>query len=814
MLDVLAHDLRYTARSLRRSRQFAGLTVLTLGLGAGAITALFAVVDAVLLAPIAEDQDRVVRIWKQDAERSLDRHPVSYPEFTAWRDQARGFEKLAAINYADGWPRAMTIDGRPSTVTLTPVSAEFFAVLRGGDPLYGRWFQAADERPGADVAAVVSERFWRRTTGGDPGFVGRRLSWDGGDRTLVVVGIAPAEIDYPLGTEMWVPIARFFDGREGNFDVNNRRFSQFEVLGRLAPGGSPEQARAELEVTSRQLTAQFPGDYRPMPIVVQRLLDTMVGNGRHVLLFLFAAAGLVFVIAGVNVASLLLMRASDRRREMAVRVALGASRARLARQTLTEGLLLGGLGALGGLLIAALFLGVVKWLAPGDVPRIGDASIDLRVIGFCVAAALAWVLALGTVPVWAIRRLEPSAGTGSMQLSFRTVSGTRGLRAFTLAEIAAAVVVAIGAGLLVRSFIHLQGIDRGFDSKNLTVVSILLPESRYPDPRTRLALYDRLLPQLEAIPGVMSATPIHLGPGTGTVGLSAPMMFQGQTPDEAAKNPWASWDAVTPSYFRTLGVPIVRGRDFTNADSREAQPVAIVSEAVARRYWPGQDPLGKRVQVADQFGWATVVGVAADLRYRELTRPWLTVYFPAAQFFFFAPASLVVRTASPPERLVPAIREAIRAQEPGAAVESIASMDALLARELSRPRTALAVTALFAVMAIVLAAVGVYGVMSYDVHQRGRELAVRSALGASPAQIFREVAGRSVMLGAAGAAAGLVGAWALTRPLRSLLFEVEPADPATFLAGGCALLVIVLIASYFPARHAASADPVAVLRGE
>ena len=537
MLDVLAHDLRYTARSLRRSRQFAGLTVLTLGLGVGAITALFAVVDAVLLAPIAEDQDRVVRIWKHDAERSLDRHPVSYPEFTAWRDQARGFEKLAAINYADSWPNALTIDGRPSTVTLTPVSADFFAVLHGGDPLYGRWFQAADERPGADVVAVVSERFWRRTTGGDPGFVGRRLTWAGGNRTLVVVGIAPAEIDYPLGTEMWMPIARFFDGREGHFDFNNHGFIQFEVLGRLAGDESPEQAGAELEVISRQLTAQFPDDYRPMRVVVQRLLDTLVGNGRHVLLFLFAAAGLVFVIAGVNVAALLLMRASDRRKELAVRVALGASRARLARQTLTEGLLLGGLGALCGLLIAGLFLGIVKWLAPGDVPRIGDASLDLRVMGFCVAAVLVWVLALGTVPVWGHRRLEPSAGAGSIQLSFRTVSGTRGLRAFTLAEIAAAVVVAIGAGLLVRSFIHLQGIDRGFDSNNLTVISILLPESRYPDPRARLALYDRLLPQVEAIPGVVSATPIHLGPGTGTVGLSAPMSVPGTDAGRSREEP-------------------------------------------------------------------------------------------------------------------------------------------------------------------------------------------------------------------------------------------------------------------------------------
>jgi len=814
MLDALLHDLRYVARSLRRSRQFAGVTVLTLGLGVGAITALFAVIDAVLLRPIAVDQDRVVRIWKDDVERGLDRYQVSYREFTEWRDRARGFEKLAAINYADTWTNALTIDGRPSPVALTPVSADFFAVLHGGAPLYGRWLQAGDEQPGADVVAVVSERFWRRTTGGDPAFVGRRLTWAGSDRTLVVVGVAPADIDYPLGTEMWVPIARFFDGRDGRFDFNSPGFIQFEVLGRLAPDASLDRARAELDVISRQWGAQFPNDYRPMPIVAQSLLDTMVGNGRRVLLFLFAAAGLVFVIAGVNVAALLLMRASDRRKELAVRVALGASHARLARQTVTEGLVLGGLSALCGLLVAALFLGIVKWLAPGDVPHIEDASLDLRVLGFCAVAVLVWVLALGTVPVWGHRRLEPSAGTGTLRLSLREVPGTRGLRVFVIAEIAAAVVVAIGAGLLVRSFVHLQRIDRGFDSSNLTVIPILLPESRYADARTRLAFYDELLPKLTSLPGVISASPLQMGPGTGMAGLSAPMRFEGQTPHDAEKNPWASFDPVTPSYFRTLGVPIVRGRSFTDADNRDARPVAIVSESVARRYWPGQDPVGKQLRLAAEFGWVTVVGVAGELRYRELTRSWMTVYFPAAQFFYFSPDALVVRTASVPSLLIPAVRETIRAQEPHAALHSIDSMDALLARELARPRTALTVTALFALMAIVLSAAGVYGVMSYDVHQRRRELAVRSALGASPAQIFRAVAWRSLILGVLGAAAGLAAAWAVTRSLRSLLFEVEPADPGAFLAGAGVLLGIVLVASCFPARRAAAADPVAVLRGD
>jgi putative ABC transport system permease protein len=553
-----------------------------------------------------------------------------------------------------------------------------------------------------------------------------------------------------------------------------------------------------------------------MRVVATPLLDTVLGNSRQILLFLFAAAGLVFVIAGVNVAALLLMRASDRRTELAVRVALGASHARLVSQTVADALLLGGLGALSGLFIARLFLGITQWLAPGDVPRIEHAVLDLRVLGFCVTTMAAWVLALGTVPVWGHRRIEIAPGAAQLvELSLRGVRGTRGLRVFTIAEIAAAVVIAIGAGLLVRSFIHLQRIDRGFNSNNLAVISLGLPESRYPDARTRLAFYEQLQTHVEALPGVVAASTIHMGPGTGTVGLSASMLFEGQTPEEAAKNPWATWEPVTASHFRTLGIPIIHGRGFTAADTRDGTPVAIVSEAVARRYWPGQDPVGKRLQLvanSPKFPWVTVVGVAADMRYRELTRNWMTVYFPAAQFFFFAPGSLVVRTVSDPEALIPAIRQTIRAQEPQAILRGIATMDAALARELSRPRTALGVTALFALMAIVLAAIGVYGVMSYEVSRRRRELAVRSALGATPGQIFQAVAWRSLTLGGAGAVVGLVAAFAVTRSLRALLFEIEPVDPATFLTGAVTLLAIVLIASYLPARRAAATDPVAELR--
>lgn len=455
----------------------------------------------------------------------------------------------------------------------------------------------------------------------------------------------------------------------------------------------------------------------------------------------------------------------------------------------------------------------MQWLTPGDVPRIEHAALDLRVLAFCVVAALAWVLALGTAPVWAYRRLAHAPG---VEHSFRRVRRTKGLLVFKIAEIAAAVVVAIGAGLLVRTFAHLQAIERGFNSNDLLLVSLLLPEGRQRDPRGMLAFYHQLLPQVESLPGVLSASPVHVGPGTGTMGLSAPMVFEGQAPEQARTNPWSTWEPVLPSYFRTLGIPIVRGRGFSDADRRDGAPVAIVSEAVAQRYWPGQDPLGKRLQlVADSdFPWMNVVGVAADTRYRELTKSWMTVYFPADQSFYFQAASLVVRTASAPDPLVPAIRQMIRTLEPGATVESVATMDTLLARELSRPLTALTVTGLFALVAIVLAAVGVYGVMSYEVRQRRRELAVRSAVGATPADIFQAVVRRSLLVGAAGAAAGLVVAASVTHTLRSLLFEVQPVDPGVFLTGAGVLLGVVLIAAYFPARRAAGTDPVAALRTE
>jgi putative ABC transport system permease protein len=815
MLDVVRQDLRYALRSLGGRRILTIVTVLTLSLGIGVVTALFAVVDAAILRPFATDQDRLVRVWMQDSARGMARHPIAYPEFLRWREQARTLDALAAIDYSDTYTVALDGEGQPPVLSVAPVSASFFAtVARGTAPLLGRWLEKGDEPGSAELAAVVSARFWRRFAASDPSLVGRRLPWGAG-RTIHVVGIAPDHLDLPLGTDAWIPIAPLFKALAHPVDIEADSLPQFELIGHLAPGRSREEARAELEVLHARWVAERPSDSwaQTMPVEVAALTDVVLGDTRRVLLFLFGAAGLVFAIGGVNVAALLLMRASDRRKELAVRAALGATRLRLARQALTESLLLAALGAAGGLAVSAVFLGLARGVAPTDAPRIAEAALDLRVLGFCVAAALFWVLAFGTAPVWSGRRIAVPA-LGSSGLSSRGERGTRALRIFTVAEIAAALVVAVGAGLLVRSFVRLSGIDRGFESSQLELARISLPKLRYPDAASRLGFFEQLQPRVTAIPGVVAATTDHVGPGTGSAGLSSGMIFEGQTAEEAKSNPWVGWEPITPSYFQTMGIPIVRGRGFTSADRGDGSGVAVISESVARRYWPGQDPIGKRLRVAAEFPWVTVVGVAADTRYRELRRDWLTVYFPAPGFFFFDPGCLVVRAKVAPAALVPALRAAIRAQDPAAAVVAVSTMDAELAREVARPRAAVTVTGLFALMAVGLAWLGVYGVISYEVVQRRRELAVRSALGASPSRIFQAVVGRSLTLGLAGVALGGVAAAVLTRSLESLLFEVVPGDPMSFAAGGGLLLAAVLLAALVPARRAAAADPVTALHIE
>jgi putative ABC transport system permease protein len=494
-----------------------------------------------------------------------------------------------------------------------------------------------------------------------------------------------------------------------------------------------------------------------------------------------------------------------------VRLALGASRGRIVRQTLVESALLGAAGALSGLVIAHLCLALARLVGRAQLPRVEDATLNGTVLGFCVGATLLWVLTFGAAPIWHRRHVDP--GTLTAHLASRSTRQGGVLRAMVGSQVAVAVVVTTAALLLLRSFGQLHAIERGVESSRLAVITIFLPET-YGTPASREALFARLLPELGALPGAISATTVHLGPGTGQTGLSARMRFEGQEPEEARNNPYGGWEPIVPSYFATMGIPITDGRGFTDADDRDAPPVAIVSESVVRRYWPGQNPIGKRLQFTSESPWATVVGVAADTRYRELTRDWLTVYFPARQFFFFSPDNVVVRTAVPPATLADELRRTIRRVEPSVAVHSIVAMDQLMADELARPQAAMAIGILFALLAVVVAGIGVYAVHSFEITHRRRELAVHAALGASPVQIVAATLRRAIGLGAVGTVAGLAAASGLTQFLAAILFEVAPLDAASFVLAATGILAVVTLASIVPARRAGRTDPAVLLRSE
>ena len=807
-IDGMRQDFGYALRRLARERLFAGLCVGTLALGIGVVAAAFAVVDAVLLQPIVPHQDRVFRFWKSDPIRNDFRHPLSYVEFRALREHSQSFEILAAVRYSDVETRAIAFDDQLAVVRIAAVSPEFLPLSTDRTPLHGKWFGADDDQGEGDIAAVVSVGLWRRIAAGDLDLIGRRLRLIDG-RHLVVVGIAPDNALYPIGSDIWVPIGRYFYRAFGGRGAENPDFALFELVGRLKPQVSLQQARSELEVHSRTFVAENDKSPRTMNVVATPLIETVVGLGREALLFILGGACLVLFVAGVNVAALLLMRASRQRREQAVRLALGATRLRLLRALAADSLVLGILATAAGIGLAFALLQLARWLDPGSLPRLADATIDARALLLMSGVSLFWVVTLGTAPAWASRSVNP-ARVGD--LSSRNQPATRGLGLFTIAETAVALVVVIVAGLLLRSLVQLQSIDRGFEPENLAVIPVMTPEDRYKDAPSRVALYRDLLSRIEALPGVVSATTIHMNPGTGSGGLSSTPLFEGQSEDEAESNPWASFDAITPSYFPTIGVPILEGRNFQDSDRRDAEPVVIVSESIARRYWPGQNAIGKRLRFTKDSPWSTVVGVAGEMRYRELTRTWMAVYFPADQFFFYQPQAILVRTASSTAAVIPSVRSAIQAREPGMAVDAATTMDALLASDVARPRATFAVMLLFAAMTLVLAIVGVYGVLSYDVSQRRRELAVRSALGASPTRLFGSVAWRSVRLGAAGTSIGLATALVGARALEPLLFEVRPVDPMTFVTAAGVLLAAATLAAVAPGTRAARSAPADVMR--
>jgi predicted permease len=806
-VDTLWQDVRHAARLLARSPAFAATAVATIALAVGANTAIFSVVDAVLLRPLAfGEPDRLVRIWEANPSMNLPFFSASEPNWRDWREQSHSLARLAAFRRMR---RNVTGTGEPETVDGAAVSADFFETL-AVRPLLGRGFMGGDDAAGAPPVALVGHGLWRRRFGGDPQAVGREVTIDG--RPHTIVGVLPASLDF-RGIELWTPLVP-------NAESGNRRHHVLGVVGRLAAGATVETARADLQAVAARLAASYPDSNRDWTVRIERVEDWLIESPvRRALVLLLGAVGFVLLIACANLASLQLARAAGRQRELAVRAALGAGRGRLARQLLTECLLLGLLGGTLGLAVAFWGVEGLRRFGPDDLPRLATVALDARVLAFNLAASLVTGLLFGLAPALQASRTV----LRGLREDSRTVTaaGRARLRgALVVGEVALSLALLVGAGLLVRSFLQLQRVPLGFRAGGVLTAQINPAATRYPDAARRTALFDEIVRRVVALPGVEAAGLTNIVPfGGGNSGIDV-------TPEEGADRlPGgrlaADWRAVSPGFFAALGVPRVRGRTFTDADGARrvagAEPacVVVVSAGLAEALWPGLDPLGRRFRTGGAAGgWCTAVGVVGDVRNLELeTEPRPAFYFPAP-LYPQASMSLLVRSSVDRGSLVTAVRREVAAVDADLPLSSIRGMEEIVSATASQPRFSALLLGLLSAASLVLAAVGLYGLLSNWVGERTREFGVRLAVGARPSDVLALVLRQGMLLGLAGLVLGLVAAAGLTRLLGGLLFGVGQTDLVTY-AGVCVLLAgTVAVACYLPARRASLMDPVAALRFE
>ena len=811
-MSELTQDLRYGLRSLVRAPGFTTVATLTLALGIGATTAIFSVVNAVLLRPLPyPEAERVVMVWMDNQRQGMSEDIHSWPNYIDYRDQNGVFAQLAAYVPRGYNLTAGCLEGacEPQRVFAAASTANLFPVL-GVTPLLGRAFTAAEEAEGQDAVVVISHGLWMRQFGGEPSVLGRRLRLNGRERT--VLGVMPRGFAFPnADTDLWVPLVV-------PPDVAQLRNSYgYYAVGRLKPGIPLERARVELTAIARRLEQQYPGN-RDLGVNLVALPDQVVGKTlRTALWVMLGAVAAVLLIGCANVANLLLSRAAVREREVGVRLALGASRGRLVRQLLTESVLLAALGGLLGVFLAWGGLKVLIGLAPADIPRLDQVRVDAVVLAVVALVVITTGIAFGLVPALQASRpnlaetLREAARGGTASRS-----GHRLRRLLASAQVALVVVLLTGAGLLIRSFLHLQEVQLGFRPDHLLTMRLALPGAKYQSPQQRLAFYDALLERVRAIPGIQGAGAISDIFLTKTPS-STNFAIEGRAPTREQENVEVPVDAVTPDYFRVMGIPLKAGRTFTPRDGPDAPPVVVINENMARHFWPGEDPLGKRFKYGGAQGeapWMTIVGVVGDMRRTGYDAPvrYETFLPYAQQAVPFM--TLVVRTARDPLALAPQVRAAVRAIDPDQPVYEIKSMDQLLSAMVAQRRFSMALLGTFAGLALVLGLVGVYGVTSYLVAQRTREVGLRLALGAQPAQLIRMVVRQGMGAAALGIGVGLVGALLLTRLMAGLLYAVSPTDAATLAAVTALLALATLVANYVPARRAARVDPLVALRSD
>ena len=809
--NVLAdflHDLRYAIRQQRKNPAFTIVAVITLALGIGANTAIFSVVNTILLQPLPyKDPQRLVLVWEENAKQGYPTDTPTAANFIDWRDQNQLFEGMAAMA-PDSFN--LTGSGDPERLEGRRVSASFFPLL-GVDPHLGRVFMAAEDQPGSGHVVLLSYGLWQRRFGGDASIVGKTLNLNGAGYT--VVGVMPPRFQFPTpDDEVWVPIAF---SQEQAADRNSH---YLKVLGRLKPGVTLAQAQAEMSTIATRLQQQYPETNTDLGAVITPLHEQIVGDIKPALLILLGAVGLVLLIACANVANLLLARAAVRQKEIAVRVALGARRRRLIRQFLTESVTLSTLGGLVGLVIAYVGLIVLKSFIPENISQARAISIDYKVLGFTLLVSVATGLVFGLAPaIQAVRfnQIETlkeggrDAATGG--------SGKRLRSLLVMAEVAISLVLLIGAGLLINSFLRLRNVDPGFRAENLLTMKIVLPEPKYEKWKTRSTFYSDLIQRVQSLPGVKSAAvttnlPLYLQ------GNSISVSIEGKPEPPPGQELIVTTRIISNGYFDTMSIPLLKGRQLTDQDTDKSQNVAVVSETMARRFWPGEEAIGKRIsigRVRSPEDWIQVIGVVKDVRQFELNvDPKPQMYLTYHQFGFFDAQDLVVKTDVDPASMASAVRNAVWQIDKDQPVSNIRTMETILADSIARQRFSMLLLAIFASVALVLAAVGIYGVMSYSVAQRTHEIGIRMALGAQTATVLKLAIGYGLKLVLAGIAIGLVAAFALTRVMSTLLFGVTATDPTTFALISLLLVAVAAIASYIPARRATRVNPIIALRYE
>jgi putative ABC transport system permease protein len=806
-MQTLIQDVRYGARMLLKRSGFTIAAALTLALGIGANSAIFSVVNAVLLRPLPfAEPDRLVYAEAADLRDGTKGGSISPPDFLDYRERNHVFEHFAAFQTL-----SFTITdeaSEPERITSARVSSDFFETLGVAPIAGGRAFLADEEQEGHNGVILISYGLWRRRFGADPKIVGKTLLLNG--QSATIIGVMPEEFQFPRETELWTPIAF----KTPQMSVRRTHFLQ--AIGRLKPNVTFDQAQTEMTSIARQLEKQYPETNTDYGIGLTRLPERLVGEMRQSLLLLVAAVGFVLLIACANVANLQLARGASRYREIAVRAALGASRGRVVRQLLTENILLALLGGILGLLLAIWSVDLLVAFSPENVPRVKEINIDWRVIAFTLVISLVTGALFGLIPALAASKPNLTAtlkegSRGAMGM------GRQRLRSIlVITEVALSLILLIGAGLLIKSFLRLSQVDPGFKPTNVLTMQLALTRPKYPEESQRVNFFQQLIARIEALPGVQAAGIVSELPLSGQENDTfftiegKPQVAFGSLENDA------NIRIVSPDYFRAIGVPLIKGRLFTDRDKTEAAKVIIVNERFVSRYLPGEDPIGKRLTIDFGKPWTgEIAGVIGSIRHSSLAQqePSAEMYVNYAQTPPFA-MNLVVRAAGDPAHLTNAIRRELQSLDKDVPIYNVKTMEQRFSESAAQPRFRTLLLGLFALVALILASIGIYGVISYSVAQRTHEIGLRVALGAQTGDVLRLVIGQGIRLVIIGAALGLVGAIAVTRLMSSLLFGVTATDPMTFAGVSFLLGTVALLACYLPARRAMKVDPMIALRYE